>query len=62
MTTGRAVAIALMEVDVTDDGGMLTVTAPAGVLHDEPYNVAICVKGTWTVIMTGSSMVEVKPK
>jgi hypothetical protein len=60
MTTGRAVTKTLLEVDVKDDDvGMLT--APAGVLHDEPYNVAICVNGTWTVIVTGTSMVEVKP-
>lgn len=59
MTVGGGVET-LMRVDVTDDVELMT--TPAGVVHDEPYNVAICVKGTWMVIVTGSSMVEVKPK
>jgi hypothetical protein len=59
MTVGRGVTT-LMVVDVTDDGGLLT--TPAGVVHDEPYKVAIWVKGTWTVIVTGASMVETEPK
>jgi hypothetical protein len=58
MTVGRGVTT-LMVVDVTDDGGLLT--TPAGVVHDEPYKVAIWVKGTWTVIVTGASMVETEP-